>query len=307
MVSTLAPRARGYRSRPWPTRSSARPTSRRAPTAPCATRSSSRGASRIRRSSSCTSTTCRPSGSPRAACSTSRCGSRGRERLDDLCERFSDRAHLIAATRRGRPSAEIVAHAERVGAQMIVMSTRARPALSAAILGSVTADVLHESPLPVLTVQPDARVDGVGARPGDDRSGRLLRAGARGGRRLRGGPPGAPSRAAQLPPPDVRAPPTARRSSRRRPRRARASARRPGSTRGVDALSTSLAIITHLERGAPEESAVRILRDEGIDVVVLGTHARVGLRRWVLGSVAERMVRTCEVPVMVVRGLEEAS
>ena len=229
-----------------------------------------------------------------------------RDRLEDLCERFSDRAHLIAATRRGRPAAEIIAHAERVGAHLIVMSTRARPALSAAILGSVTADVLHESPMPVLTVQPDARVDGVervlvmtdlGA------SSEAALAMAVGFVEARGAhlhvlhsyrlptyvlPDGAPIFAPQT------------EASVRDGAKARLDAL-------VDAQNTSAPITTHLERGAPEESAVRIIRDEGIDIVVVGTHARVGLRRWILGSVAERMVRTCEVPVMVVRGTEESS
>ncbi|HZZ83894.1 MAG TPA: universal stress protein [Anaeromyxobacteraceae bacterium] len=36
------------------------------------------------------------------------------------------------------------------------------------------------------------------------------------------------------------------------------------------------------------------------DLVVLGTHGRTGLRRVVLGSVAEEVVRRCKVPVLTV-------
>lgn len=36
-------------------------------------------------------------------------------------------------------------------------------------------------------------------------------------------------------------------------------------------------------------------------MVVMGTHGRAGLERVVLGSVAEKVVRRCVVPVTVVR------
>jgi nucleotide-binding universal stress UspA family protein len=39
----------------------------------------------------------------------------------------------------------------------------------------------------------------------------------------------------------------------------------------------------------------------GADLIVLGTHGRRGLNRWLLGSVAERVVRTASVPVLTVR------
>jgi len=38
------------------------------------------------------------------------------------------------------------------------------------------------------------------------------------------------------------------------------------------------------------------------DVVVMGTHGRRGLARWVMGSDAESVVRACTVPVLLVRG-----
>lgn len=39
----------------------------------------------------------------------------------------------------------------------------------------------------------------------------------------------------------------------------------------------------------------------GIDLIVMGTHVRRGLNRWLLGSVTERVVRTADVPVLTVR------
>lgn len=43
----------------------------------------------------------------------------------------------------------------------------------------------------------------------------------------------------------------------------------------------------------------------GADLVVLGTHGRRGVKRIVLGSVAERFVRFSKSPVLLVRGSEE--
>ncbi len=44
--------------------------------------------------------------------------------------------------------------------------------------------------------------------------------------------------------------------------------------------------------------AARITRS---DMIVLGTHGRSGLDRWIMGSVAERVVRMSKVPVLTVR------
>ncbi|WP_430506089.1 universal stress protein [Haloparvum sp. PAK95] len=41
--------------------------------------------------------------------------------------------------------------------------------------------------------------------------------------------------------------------------------------------------------------------DNDIDLIVMGTHGRQGLDRYLLGSVTERVVRTSDVPVMTVR------
>lgn len=45
--------------------------------------------------------------------------------------------------------------------------------------------------------------------------------------------------------------------------------------------------------------------DPAIDLVVMGTHGRTGLRHVVLGSVAEKVVRHAACPVLVVRARAE--
>jgi nucleotide-binding universal stress UspA family protein len=52
--------------------------------------------------------------------------------------------------------------------------------------------------------------------------------------------------------------------------------------------------------GAPAEQIVQTATRRGADLVVIGTHGRTGLPRMLLGSVAERVTRTCPVPVLAV-------
>jgi universal stress protein A len=56
----------------------------------------------------------------------------------------------------GSAPAEIVAFAERVGAEQIVIGTHGRSGLAHAVLGSVTERVIHRAPCPVLVV-PDRK------------------------------------------------------------------------------------------------------------------------------------------------------
>lgn len=54
------------------------------------------------------------------------------------------------------------------------------------------------------------------------------------------------------------------------------------------------------ESGRPAETIVRVAKERGHDLVVMGTHGRTGLARAVLGSVAENVVRLSAVPVLTV-------
>jgi len=53
--------------------------------------------------------------------------------------------------------------------------------------------------------------------------------------------------------------------------------------------------------GSPSREIVRYAEREGCDLVVMGTHGRGGIDRLLLGSVAEKVVRSSSVPVLTVR------
>ncbi len=60
-------------------------------------------------------------------------------------------------------------------------------------------------------------------------------------------------------------------------------------------------VVTHVRVGAPAHEIAQIATDLEADVVVVGTHGRRGVRRLLLGSVAEGVVRMASCPVFVVR------
>jgi nucleotide-binding universal stress UspA family protein len=60
-------------------------------------------------------------------------------------------------------------------------------------------------------------------------------------------------------------------------------------------------IISHLKRGKPAEELVQLANELDVALLVVGTHGRRGLRRLILGSVAEEVVRTAPCPVFVAR------
>jgi nucleotide-binding universal stress UspA family protein len=56
--------------------------------------------------------------------------------------------------------------------------------------------------------------------------------------------------------------------------------------------------------GRDAETIVDYAADRGIDLIVMGTHGRTGMAHLLLGSVAERVVRTAHCPVLTVRAPE---
>lgn len=50
-----------------------------------------------------------------------------------------------------------------------------------------------------------------------------------------------------------------------------------------------------------------VTADKAADVIIMSTHGRSGLQRWVFGSVAEKVIRQAEVPVLLVRPTRPAN
>ncbi|WP_137285381.1 universal stress protein [Halorussus salinisoli] len=51
----------------------------------------------------------------------------------------------------------------------------------------------------------------------------------------------------------------------------------------------------------PHTAILQYAKDQGIDLIVMGTHGRTGVERYLLGSVTEKVVRLSDVPVLTVK------
>lgn len=58
---------------------------------------------------------------------------------------------------------------------------------------------------------------------------------------------------------------------------------------------------TEARQGVPVTEIIAHAREWGADLIVVGTHGRTGLQHFLLGSVAEKVVRKATCPVVTVR------
>jgi nucleotide-binding universal stress UspA family protein len=84
-------------------------------------------------------------------------------------------------------------------------------------------------------------------------------------------------------------------------RQLRESAERHMQRLVVDARNRKVRTRTLVVFGDPYEAITKAAADEGVDLVIMGTHGRKGVARFFLGSVASRVISTAPCPVLTVR------
>jgi len=78
------------------------------------------------------------------------------------------------------------------------------------------------------------------------------------------------------------------------------------TSEGEDIVAETAAVVgdrgpdptTVVEQGVPEETILKYVRQQDIDLTVMGTHGRSGIQRYLAGSVTEAVVRSSPVPVL---------
>jgi len=200
----------------------------------------------------------------------------------------------------GSPASTIVDYAERYNYDLIVLPTHGRTGISRYLLGSVTEKVVRLSDVPVLTarMQPDEQLtfpyeniliptDGSPASTAATRHGLAL--------------------AATLDAtvhtlsvvddtslgPDVRSVLSAD------------ELERPATEAVEDVVTEAdeydlVDVQTYVEHGSPAEVIQEYIETSEINAVVMGSSGRRGVNRILLGSVAEKTVRSAPVPVITV-------
>ncbi|HBE93283.1 MAG TPA: universal stress protein UspA, partial [Gammaproteobacteria bacterium] len=73
---------------------------------------------------------------------------------------------------------------------------------------------------------------------------------------------------------------------------------------GLDRLLTNLSVAEtrrHLVLGPPEEVIPKLISREGIELIVMGTVARIGIQGLLIGNTAERILDSVDCSVLAIK------
>ena len=206
----------------------------------------------------------------------------------------------------GSPAEEILRVADEEGCGLIAMSTHGRNAITRGILGSVTDKVLHASDAPILTIAPER------ARKyqDDDASLETVVVPLDGSELAERALPYAEKLAGLLSLKIL----LARVVRFERPHYTDSGVELPDLTEQLvheaseyleriskEVGRRGLEVETKVLRGAPAPVLLDLAHQTPQSFVAMTTHARSGLSRWMMGSVAEALVRGSGEPVLMVR------
>jgi nucleotide-binding universal stress UspA family protein len=209
---------------------------------------------------------------------------------------------VVTAVRRGSPAEEIVDYAVETDADLVVVPTQGRRGIERVLLGSVTERVVNAAPVPVLVVPPVDDPAAFAYPPGDVL---VPTDGGRGAERaLTEGIDLALASGARLHVrhvvetaslgPDARS--LLRESALdERGEGLLAAAAERAEAAGVDDVRESMAY------GSPYRELLSYVEEAGVDLVALGTGGRTEFGRFLPGGVTAKLLRTCPVPLLVVR------
>ena len=220
----------------------------------------------------------------------------------------SVREHLAV----DRPSVEAVELARKIGADLIVMGTRGRSGLTHVLLGSVAERTVRLAPCPVMTVGPAARGISSGAdgkiavkeihrilvpvdfsehaqRALDEAIEFAVAFGAEVD--LLHSYPINPQ---EIAPYGIATPQDFERSLQIAARQRLSAWRDQVSAAGRNGQD-------HLAADLPSEAILETAKKREVDLIVMGTRGLTGLTHVLLGSVAERTIRTAPCPVITVK------
>jgi nucleotide-binding universal stress UspA family protein len=214
--------------------------------------------------------------------------------LEELLEQESDLS-CRSVIKHGSPHEAIISYASENDIDLIIMGTHGRRGLSRVLLGSVTERVIRLSNDPVIAVPPHA----IGRER--ERYERILIP--------TDGSPGATAavehgmsiadrldasvRVLCVIDGETGLPPIGD--------KLRDKAVEVVEDVAEQASERDVSMTTHVQPGIPHEVINNFVSAHGIDLVTMGTHGRSGIRRHLLGSVTERVLRTSDAPVLTVR------
>lgn len=227
----------------------------------------------------------------------------GEDIVAEVAAAAADRGvDAVTEVLQGGVAQTILDYAAEFGIDVVVMPTRGRTGLDRLLLGSVTERVLRSSPVPVLTINPDAALRGYpyeailvptdGSETADEALALGVDLATDGDAALH-----------VLSVADLSSLGVDVHSElhvdvlEERAESVIDEATTYATDEGVDPVHGTV------EYGGAIHGAIgAYVGDNDVDVIVMGTHGHTGLDRLLLGSVTEKVVRTASVPVLTVPG-----
>ncbi len=215
------------------------------------------------------------------------------EAVDEAVASADHELSVTTTIRQGYPATEIIAYADQHDVDCIVMGTHGRTGVRRYLLGSVTSSVVRRSTRPVMTVQltdPPAPASHDAILIATDGS---------------AGSQSAVAEAIDLARQydatlHILSVVETKFATRAPIRSALETEANEAITAVVEQTPADLDTETHCFTGVVHEAIAETIANTDAGLLVLGTHGRRGLDRLLLGSVAERMIRTADIPVLIV-------
>lgn len=228
------------------------------------------------------------------------------EYLSALAERWAREGVVIRQqVTEGDAASVIVDSAAELNVDLIVMSPHGYSGLTRWVLGKVAEKVLRSAPCPVLLVRDARSIDSIVITlDGSALAERALEPGLEVARRL-----DAAVTLLHVATPE----PLPEETWQRWEHLERKTGEDPDSgqaeqeERYLQAICSHYAeghrgrIETELLDGPPAQRIIEFVEAQPVDLVVMATHGRTGLRRWAYGSVTEKVLRGCRRSLLTVR------
>ena len=221
-----------------------------------------------------------------------------RERLDELVGRLEASGGAVGGAhfRVGSPATEIVAPAEETGAGLVVLGSRGLGAMRRALMGSVSDSVVRHAPCPTLVVREEPLAFPTRILLATDGSEEASLAASTAAELAKG--TDSELHVVHVGP----AVPTFLAATEEEPARTAREARTTldEQVRMIEAGHGTQAR-AHLRYGGAAEEVVALAEDIGAGLIAMGSRGRGGIRRALMGSVSERVVRHAHCAVMIIR------
>ena len=196
----------------------------------------------------------------------------------------------------------IVEEAAKKGAEMIIMGRRGRTGLKRLVMGSVTAKVIGHAPCDVLVVPKDAKVElkkillaTDGSRYSESASVKAIGIAKRSGAQLT---------VVSVVPSEAISPLDIVHSEMHRDLIAEKEQKAARCyIDGVKEMAEreGVEVVSSILEGRPYEAITNAAVEKRIDLIVIGSHGRTGLEKFLMGSVAERVIVLSPCAVLVAK------